>query len=100
MDGLSIGFRAQAANKDRATGIRRLAKLDLWEISVVTFPMLPQARVEQVKRQASSADARLAAAIERGTRIAAETKEFRANFKLAAAINACTATLTAKLFDP
>ena len=66
--------------------------------------MLPAARVEQVKRQASSADARLAAAIERGTRIAAETKaedlRSAANFKLAAAINACTAMMTAKLFDP
>ena len=80
VDGLSIGFRAQQANKDPATGIRRLAKLDLWEISIVTFPMLPAARVEQVKRQASSADARLAAAIERGTRIAANrTKLFDPN---------------------
>jgi len=104
VDGLSIGFRAQQANKDPATGIRRLAKLDLWEISIVTFPMLPAARVEQVKRQASSADARLAAAIERGTRIATETKaddlRAAANFKLAAAINACTAMISAKLFDP
>ena len=33
--------------------------------------MLPAARVEQVKLQPLSADARLAAAIERGTRIAA-----------------------------
>jgi Caudovirus prohead serine protease len=29
----------------RPTGIRRLEKVDLWEISIVTFPMLPQARV-------------------------------------------------------
>ena len=27
----------------------RLEKVDLWEISVVTFPMLPQARVSVVK---------------------------------------------------
>ncbi len=80
VDGLSIGFRAQAANKDPATGIRRLAKLDLWEISVVTFPMLPAARVEQVKRHASNTEARLAAAIGRGTRIAANrTKLFDPN---------------------
>ena len=34
---------------DAATGVRRLEKIDLWEISVVTFPMLPGARVESVK---------------------------------------------------
>lgn len=65
VDGLSIGFRAEQAQKDPSTGIRRLMKLDLWEISVVTFPMLPQARVAQVKQH--SPDARLEAAIRRGT---------------------------------
>ena len=50
VDGLSIGFRAQKAVRDRKNGLRRLEKLDLWEISVVTFPMLPQARVNAVKR--------------------------------------------------
>lgn len=50
VDGLSIGFRTEKAVRDRKTGLRRLEKLDLWEISVVTFPMLPQARVSAVKR--------------------------------------------------
>ena len=50
LDGLSIGFKTQLAATDRTTGIRRLQKLDLWEISIVTFPMLPQARVSAVKR--------------------------------------------------
>src|SRR5262245_16329184 len=49
LDGLSIGFRAVTGRRDPATGIRRLAKVDLWEISVVTFPRLPQARVAHVK---------------------------------------------------
>jgi hypothetical protein len=49
IDGLSIGFRALAARRDRATGIRRIAKVDLWEISIVTFPMMPEARVARVK---------------------------------------------------
>lgn len=44
IDGLSIGYRTVRATKD-AQGRRRLAELDLWEVSVVTFPMLPQARV-------------------------------------------------------
>jgi uncharacterized protein len=50
IDGLSIGFRTQKAVQDKSSGIRRLYKLDLWEISIVTFPMLPQARVSAVKR--------------------------------------------------
>jgi uncharacterized protein len=52
VDGLSIGFRTQRAVEDRKTGVRRLYTLDLWEISLVTFPMLPQARVTAVKRAA------------------------------------------------
>jgi HK97 family phage prohead protease len=49
LDGLSIGFRTLTGNRDAKTGIRRLARIDLWEISIVTFPMLPEARVAQVK---------------------------------------------------
>jgi len=49
LDGLSIGFRAVTGQRDARTGIRRLAKVDLWEISVVTFPLLPEARVAHVK---------------------------------------------------
>lgn len=49
VDGLSIGFRTLRARIDPATGQRRLLKVDLWEISLVTFPMLPGARVSAVK---------------------------------------------------
>lgn len=42
MDGLSIGFRAVRARRDGA--LRVLTAVDLWEISLVTFPMLPGAR--------------------------------------------------------
>lgn len=51
VDGLSIGFRAVKARRDRASGVRRLEQVDLWEISVVTFPMLPEARVAVVKQR-------------------------------------------------
>ncbi len=44
IDGLSIGYRTVRAHKDDA-GARRLSELDLWEVSLVTFPMLPDARV-------------------------------------------------------
>jgi len=40
------------------TGGRRLQKVDLWEISLVTFPMLPRARVTAVKRRAIDMDTR------------------------------------------
>ena len=66
LDGLSIGFRAVEGRTDRKTGVRRLGRVDLWEISVVTFPLLPEARVSSVK---SEGDLRLAAAIRRATRV-------------------------------
>ncbi len=49
VDGLSIGFKTQASHTDRKSGIRSISRVDLWEISVVTFPMLPDARVAQIK---------------------------------------------------
>lgn len=44
LDGLSIGYRTVKAAKN-AKGQRELTQLELWEVSLVTFPMLPQARV-------------------------------------------------------
>ena len=44
MDGLSIGYRtvsAEASGKGRV-----LTEVDLWEVSLVTFPMLSEARVQ------------------------------------------------------
>jgi HK97 family phage prohead protease len=49
LDGLSIGYRTVRGKTDAKTGVRRLLEVDLWEISVVTFPMLPDARVSAVK---------------------------------------------------
>ncbi len=49
LDGLSIGFRTVKSRTDAKTGVRRILEADLWEISVVTFPMLPSARVCDVK---------------------------------------------------
>src|SRR5215470_2213897 len=50
IDGLSIGFRASKARIDPKTRIRRLHAVDLWEISIVTFPLLAGARVRAVKQ--------------------------------------------------
>ena len=44
IEGLSIGYRTVKAAKDDG-GRRRLQELELWEVSLVTFPMLPEARV-------------------------------------------------------
>ena len=44
LDGLSIGFRTLRAVRGRG-GLRRLLDIDLHEISLVTFPMQPQARL-------------------------------------------------------
>ena len=44
IDGLSIGYRTVKACKNDKGG-RLLSELELWEVSLVTFPMLPDARV-------------------------------------------------------
>jgi len=64
LDGLSIGFRTVRADRDPRLRTRRLHEIDLWEISIVTFPMLPGAKVSRIKRARAPADitARLTAA--------------------------------------
>lgn len=47
LDGLSIGFKAKKESYQR--NVRLLKEVDLFEISVVTFPMLPSALISQVK---------------------------------------------------
>lgn len=47
--GLSIGYWVRESSYDEKTGIRTLTKLDLIEISLVTFPANDDARVEAVK---------------------------------------------------
>jgi HK97 family phage prohead protease len=42
LDGLSIGFRTARARREGA--MRVLVEVELWEVSLVTFPMLPGAR--------------------------------------------------------
>lgn len=45
VDGLSIGFRTVKSTRDPRSGHRRLWEIDLWEISIVTFPMMDRARI-------------------------------------------------------
>jgi HK97 family phage prohead protease len=43
LDGLSIGFRTMRATRE--SGHRKLWQIDLFEISIVTFPMMEDARI-------------------------------------------------------
>lgn len=49
LNGLSIGFMAKQWSYDRESEIRTLTEIDLWEVSLVTFPAQPKARVTSVK---------------------------------------------------
>jgi HK97 family phage prohead protease len=54
LDGLSVGYRVDAKGYEYDKGKRRkLKKLDLMEISAVTFPMNPNAQVMSVKGERS-----------------------------------------------
>jgi len=49
LNGLSIGFMTKDAEYDRETEIRTLKEVDLWEVSLVTFPANGKSRVTNVK---------------------------------------------------
>ena len=49
VSGLSIGYWVRESSYDEKTNIRTLTKLDLVEVSLVTFPANDDARVEAVK---------------------------------------------------
>ena len=51
ISGLSIGYGTVKSERDETTGIRTLKQLELFEISVVTFPMNDAARVDSVKHK-------------------------------------------------
>jgi hypothetical protein len=53
LDGLSIGFRTRKSKMDEETGVRTLTDIELWEVSLVTFPANDPARVTAVKATAS-----------------------------------------------
>jgi HK97 family phage prohead protease len=58
IDGLSIGFRTVRASREAGTGHRKLWQIDLWEVSIVAFPMLAGARIADAAPR-PEADARL-----------------------------------------
>lgn len=57
LDGLSIGYRTIRADRQAKTGLRRLLDLDLWEVSLVTFPMQEAARISAFKSDSLASEA-------------------------------------------
>lgn len=47
--GLSIGYQTRKESFDKVTGINTLSQVDLWEVSLVTFPANDAARIQTVK---------------------------------------------------
>lgn len=64
IDGLSIGYRTVRGKIDPKTRVRKLYQVDLWEVSIVTFPLLNGARVRAVKRMRPPLKSRLRASAE------------------------------------
>lgn len=54
INGLSIGFIAKQWAYDRDTEVRTVTEIDLWEVSLVTFPANTKARVTTVKAAAAA----------------------------------------------
>lgn len=51
LDGLSIGFQTEKARKQKL--FREILEVRLWEISIVTFPMAPSARILKIGSDAA-----------------------------------------------
>lgn len=49
IDSMSIGYRTREASMNKDTGVRSLMEVDLFEISLVTFPMNEAATITDVK---------------------------------------------------
>lgn len=57
INGLSIGFMSKRGSYDDETDIRTLTEIDLWEVSLVTFPANGKSRVTNVKACADDVSA-------------------------------------------
>lgn len=97
LDGLSIGYRARAAEEQAgAAPRRRLTEIALWEISLVTFPMQPAARIRAPAPDPAQPDAQPDAA----QPDAAQTDAAQAAARADAAALAVLAAARARLCAP
>jgi len=56
IDSMSIGYRTMEAIPEGDGRVRKLTEIDLFEISLVTFPMLPDAKITAVKAISNERD--------------------------------------------
>ena len=56
LDAMSIGYKTIKAAWDEQSGVRKLLEVDLWEGSIVTFPMNEMATVDAVKADLTITD--------------------------------------------
>ena len=68
IDGLSIGYIPIKYDTDNETGARVLKQVELWEVSLVTFPANSDAQVVNVKSQSNEQEM-LVRAIEKANEI-------------------------------
>lgn len=111
LDGLSIGFRTRKSKTDNDTGIRTLTEIELFEVSLVTFPANDPARVTGVKaddalpsereferflrREGGLSEQQAKAVIAKGYRqVRREAMPSEGFGDLVARLHKCTATLT------
>lgn len=76
--GLSIGYCTKDCEIDRKTGARRLKEVDLYEVSLVTMPMLPEAQVSSVKSFSEMTIREVEEALESGTLPRLSSREAKA----------------------
>ncbi len=67
--GLSIGYSPRRYRTDPDTGIRHIQAVDLWEVSLVTFPANQAAQVTVVKSKSTDNTIALLHALQRATHI-------------------------------
>ncbi|WP_339045641.1 HK97 family phage prohead protease [Candidatus Mesenet endosymbiont of Agriotes lineatus] len=68
IDSLSIGYVPLQYDVDQKTGVRALNKVDLWEVSLVTFPANSHSRVINIKDKTKE-EVNLIYAIEKAKKI-------------------------------
>jgi hypothetical protein len=56
IDSMSIGYRTMEAVAEGDGRVRKLTEIDLFEISLVTFPMLPDAKITAVQAISNERD--------------------------------------------
>lgn len=83
LGGLSIGYMLNDWEYDKAKGVWLLKEIDLWEVSLVTFPANDEARISEVKSTLEKGETPAPSKIERALRDVgfsrSQAKAFMAN---------------------